>query len=69
VHPIDLARLGSHPAAWPAARVVIPHYPHHVTAITYGYDLAGHPLGFADNSASIVVPSTVGAIATDHKHV
>jgi RHS repeat-associated protein len=32
--------------------------------VTYSYDLAGHPLGFADNSASIVVPSTVGMIAT-----
>jgi len=32
--------------------------------ITYSYDLAGHPIGFADTSASIVVPSTVGTIAT-----
>ena len=32
--------------------------------VTYSYDLAGHPVGFADNSSSIVVPSTVGAIAT-----
>jgi RHS repeat-associated protein len=32
--------------------------------ITYSYDLASRPLSFVDNSASIVVPSTVGAIAT-----
>jgi YD repeat-containing protein len=32
--------------------------------VTYSYDLAGHQLGFADNSSSIVVPSTVGVIAT-----
>jgi RHS repeat-associated protein len=33
-------------------------------SVTYSYDLAGHPLGFADTSASMVVPSTVGTIAT-----
>ena len=32
--------------------------------VTYTYDLAGHPLGFADNSASIVAPSTLGTIGT-----
>ena len=32
--------------------------------VTYSYDLAGHPLGFADNSASIVAPSTIGTIGT-----
>jgi RHS repeat-associated protein len=32
--------------------------------VTYSYDLAGHPLGVADTSASMVVPSTVGIIAT-----
>ena len=32
--------------------------------VIYSYDLAGHPLGFADNSASMVALSTVGAIAT-----
>jgi RHS repeat-associated protein len=32
--------------------------------ITYSYDLAGHPLGIVDNSSSIVVPSTVGTVAT-----
>ena len=32
--------------------------------VTYSYDLASRPLGFSDTSASIVVPSTVGTIAT-----
>ena len=32
--------------------------------VTTSYDLAGHPLGFADTSASMVAPSTVGTIAT-----
>jgi RHS repeat-associated protein len=33
-------------------------------SVTYSYDLANHPLGFVDNSSSMVVPSTVGTIAT-----
>jgi RHS repeat-associated protein len=32
--------------------------------VTYSYDLAGHPLGFSDNSAAMVAPSTVGTVAT-----
>jgi RHS repeat-associated protein len=34
------------------------------SSVSYSYDLAGHPVGLLDNSASIVVPSTVGTIAT-----
>jgi YD repeat-containing protein len=33
-------------------------------SVTYSYDLANHPVGFVDNSATMVVPSTVGTIAT-----
>jgi RHS repeat-associated protein len=32
--------------------------------VTYSYDLANRPVGVADNSATMVVPSTVGTIAT-----
>jgi len=32
--------------------------------VTYGYDLAGRPLGFSDNSAAITAPSTAGLIST-----
>jgi RHS repeat-associated protein len=32
--------------------------------VTYSYDLAGRPLSFVDNSASMVAPSTTGTIAT-----
>jgi hypothetical protein len=32
--------------------------------VTASYDLAGRPVGFADNSPSIVAPATTGIIAT-----